>query len=95
MKGLMLLPILLLAACAPSGSNNNNGNENIKAESFQCEILKEYVLAISGMPKQEYLKSFAKLIAERESSCTLEQVTKYLDAVLSIQCANDCTTKEK
>lgn len=95
MKALILLPILFLAACGPSGSSNNTGDENIKTESFKCGNLQAEVLAISGTPKQEFVRSFARLIAERDSVCTLDQVTKYLDESLSIQCADDCTTKEK
>ncbi len=63
MKALILLPILFLAACGPSGSGNNTDDENIETESFKCGNLQAEVLAISGTPKQEFARSFERLIA--------------------------------
>lgn len=97
MKILFLLPILFLSACGPSGSNPDpdSADENVTTGSFHCANVKRDVLALSGLSKQEFVVSFVKAIAERTSLCTLKQVTQHLDESLSIQCAEDCITKEK
>lgn len=94
MKKIFLVPVLFLAACAQP-SANKSGNDGVDANNISCANVKKEVLGLSGRSTQDFALAFSSAIADRSSLCTLEQVTQYLDEVLSIECQQDCLVKEK
>lgn len=94
MKKIFLLSVLFLAACGQRSSDNSGGGSVIETD-LHCGNLKEQVLALSGAATQDFVSSYAKILVNRNTLCTLDQVTQYLDKNLTIECKDDCVVSER